>query len=110
MLWPPEEIPIFLRESPQLAHPRGGPLLIPSKARHCAGLGVMGLSLSVSQSYMTDAVDEPLLPHPAPRRLRLDLIVQRLALVAAFVGIWWLLSLSVPHYILPGPARVWEAL
>jgi NitT/TauT family transport system permease protein len=50
---------------------------------------------------------------PAPlvsRRLRLGLIGQRLALAAAIVGIWWLSSLSVPHYILPGPARVWDAL
>jgi NitT/TauT family transport system permease protein len=43
-------------------------------------------------------------------RLRLDLILQRLALAAAIISIWWLSSLSVPHYILPGPARVWEAL
>jgi NitT/TauT family transport system permease protein len=43
-------------------------------------------------------------------RLRLDLIGQRLALAAAAIGIWWLSSLSVPHYILPGPARVWDAL
>jgi len=43
-------------------------------------------------------------------RLRLDLIGQRLALAAAALGIWWLSSLSVPHYILPGPARVWDAL
>jgi NitT/TauT family transport system permease protein len=43
-------------------------------------------------------------------RLRLDLIVQRLALAAAGVVVWWVSSLSVPHYILPGPARVWEAL
>jgi NitT/TauT family transport system permease protein len=44
------------------------------------------------------------------RRLRLDLIGERLALVAAVLAVWWLSSLSVPHYILPGPARVWEAL
>jgi len=47
---------------------------------------------------------------PLLRRLRLDLIGQRLALVAAVLGIWWLASLRVPHYILPGPARVWDAL
>lgn len=45
-----------------------------------------------------------------PPRLRLDLIVQRLVLAGAIVSVWWLSSLSVPHYILPGPARVWEAL
>jgi NitT/TauT family transport system permease protein len=50
---------------------------------------------------------------PAPlvsRRLRLGLVGQRLALAAAMIAIWWLSSLSVPHYILPGPARVWDAL
>jgi NitT/TauT family transport system permease protein len=47
---------------------------------------------------------------PAYHWLRLDRLAQRLALAAAVVGVWWLLSLSVPHYILPGPARVWEAL
>jgi len=44
------------------------------------------------------------------RRLRLGLVGQRLALAAAMIGLWWLSSLSVPHYILPGPARVWDAL
>lgn len=44
------------------------------------------------------------------RRLRLDLIGERLALVAAVLAVWWLSSLSMPHYILPGPVRVWEAL
>ena len=42
--------------------------------------------------------------------LRLDLAGQRLALAAAAIAIWWLSSLSVPHYVLPGPGRVWEAL
>lgn len=37
----------------------------------------------------------------ASRGLRLDLLVQRIVLVAVLLGIWWLLSLSVPHYILP---------
>jgi NitT/TauT family transport system permease protein len=47
---------------------------------------------------------------PLYRRLRLGLVGQRLALAATIIAIWWLSSLSVPHYILPGPARVWEAL
>jgi NitT/TauT family transport system permease protein len=47
---------------------------------------------------------------PNSRALRLDLIVERLLLVALFIAFWWAFSLSVPHYILPGPARVWEAL
>src|SRR5918993_1246152 len=44
------------------------------------------------------------------RRLRFDLLLQRVVLVASLIGIWWLFSLSVPHYILPGPRRVWDAL
>ncbi len=59
---------------------------------------------------MTEVIDERLLPRPASRVLRLDLVVERLALVAAIVAIWWLASRSMPHYILPGPARVWDAL
>src|ERR1043166_8584303 len=47
---------------------------------------------------------------PLVARLRLDLAGQRIALAAIVVAIWWLSSLSVPHYILPGPARVWQAL
>lgn len=46
----------------------------------------------------------------APTRLRLNLISQRVALVAVSLAVWWFASLSVPHYILPGPPRVWDAL
>lgn len=53
---------------------------------------------------------EPLPAQPLSRKLRLDLIGQRILLVAALISIWWLGSLSVPHYILPGPGRVWDAL
>lgn len=53
---------------------------------------------------------EPLPAQPLSRKLRLDLIGQRILLVAALIAIWWLGSLSVPHYILPGPGRVWDAL
>lgn len=60
--------------------------------------------------YLSEAIDNKSLPQPFSRRLRLDLIGERLALVAAAVAVWWLSSLSVPHYILPGPARVWAAL
>lgn len=45
-----------------------------------------------------------------PRKWRPGLVLQRLALVAAIVAIWWLLSLGMPHFILPGPPRVFEAL
>jgi len=47
---------------------------------------------------------------PTWRKLRFDLFGERLALVIIAVAIWWLSSLSVPHYILPGPGRVWDAL
>jgi NitT/TauT family transport system permease protein len=40
----------------------------------------------------------------------LDVIVQRGALIAILIGLWWFISFSVPHYILPGPPRVWDAL
>ncbi|HET7008654.1 MAG TPA: ABC transporter permease [Candidatus Binatia bacterium] len=46
----------------------------------------------------------------AASNFRLDLVTQRLALVAVVLGVWWIAALSVPHYILPGPSRVWEAL
>jgi len=55
-------------------------------------------------------VDDNLPAQLVSRRLRLDLIGQRFALATVIIGIWWLSSLSVPHYILPGPARVWDAL
>jgi NitT/TauT family transport system permease protein len=58
----------------------------------------------------SEVVDERTVVRPASRRLRLGLLTQRVLLVAVMVGIWWLSSLSVPHYILPGPTRVWEAL
>jgi len=48
-------------------------------------------------------------PTPA-RKWRPDLIAQRLALVGAIVAVWWVASLSTPHYILPGPPRVFDAL
>lgn len=59
---------------------------------------------------MTEAVADNAWTRSNFRRLRFDLFVQRLVLVALLIGIWWLFSLSVPHYILPGPARVWQAL
>lgn len=59
---------------------------------------------------MTEAVADTPWITSGYRRLRLDLLLQRLVLIGLLVGIWWLFSLSVPHYILPGPVRVWEAL
>src|SRR5437762_14027001 len=58
----------------------------------------------------SEVVDERTVARLAFRRLRLGLLAQRVLLVAVMVGVWWLSSLSVPHYILPGPTRVWEAL
>ncbi|HXF67090.1 MAG TPA: ABC transporter permease [Burkholderiales bacterium] len=50
-------------------------------------------------------------PPPAVARgLRLGLLAQRLALVAALFALWWAASLGVPHYVLPGPPRVFDAL
>ena len=59
---------------------------------------------------LTGTVEDSAPLRAAPRGLRADLIVQRVLLAAVTVGIWWIFSLSVPHYILPGPQRVWEAL
>jgi NitT/TauT family transport system permease protein len=44
------------------------------------------------------------------RKWRFDLIAQRLALVAILVGVWWVASLPLPHFVLPGPPLVLEAL
>ncbi|PMR76105.1 ABC transporter permease [Billgrantia endophytica] len=39
-----------------------------------------------------------------------SLILQRLVLVSVFVIVWWLASLQMPAFILPGPQRVIEAV
>jgi len=44
-----------------------------------------------------------------PRKWRMDLVLQRLALVALIVAVWWIVSLPLPHFIMPGPPRVFEA-
>ena len=59
---------------------------------------------------MTEAVADRAWTRSNPHRLRFNLLLQRVALVASLIGIWWLFSLSVPHYILPAPPRVWQAL
>jgi NitT/TauT family transport system permease protein len=59
---------------------------------------------------IADSADEKA---PLPRTAhgpRLDLVLQRLVLVLIIIAVWWLISLSLPHFILPGPLRVWEAL
>jgi NitT/TauT family transport system permease protein len=30
--------------------------------------------------------------------------------VAIIIAVWWMFSLTLPHYVLPGPPRVWESL
>jgi NitT/TauT family transport system permease protein len=63
---------------------------------------------------MAKEIAQPIDERPAlrtvQRTLRFDLIIQRVALVGMLVGIWWLISLRLPHFILPGPPRVWDAL
>lgn len=44
------------------------------------------------------------------RKWRVSLVAQRVALVVTIVGGWWLASLTLPHYVLPGPRRVWDSL
>ena len=43
------------------------------------------------------------------RASRANLFAQRIALAGAILGVWWLASLGMPHYVLPGPARVYGA-
>jgi NitT/TauT family transport system permease protein len=59
---------------------------------------------------LTDTVYDRAPARTVSRTVRLDLIVQRMVLVALIIGLWWIFSLSLPHYILPGPRRVWDAL
>jgi NitT/TauT family transport system permease protein len=59
---------------------------------------------------MAEVVEQRRLAGAGRRLLRLDLAAERFGLAALIVAIWWLVSLSMPHYILPGPARVWQAL
>ena len=49
------------------------------------------------------------LPRTTARGFRIGLVAQRFALLGVIVGIWWLASLRIPHYILPGPPRVYDA-
>jgi NitT/TauT family transport system permease protein len=61
-------------------------------------------------SQTTDLGTQRLISTPRFSGVRFDLIVQRLILVVVAVVLWWVSSLSLPHYILPGPVRVWQAL
>ena len=46
----------------------------------------------------------------APGGARISVILQRCALVALFIGVWWLFSLTTPPYVLPTPPRVWDRI
>jgi NitT/TauT family transport system permease protein len=48
-------------------------------------------------------------PRATPRRIRYDLLAQRLALLGLVIGVWWIYSLGEPHFKFPGPPRVYEA-
>src|SRR2546427_5750448 len=45
-----------------------------------------------------------------PRKWRTGIVAQRFALVAIILAVWWVASLPLPHFVLPGPPRVWAAL
>ncbi len=44
------------------------------------------------------------------RTSRISLAGQRIGLVAVIVAVWWIVSLGLPHFVLPGPPRVFKAL
>jgi len=57
------------------------------------------------------AVIEQQIHAPSPaRKWRPGLVAQRVVLVGLIIVIWWIGSLGTPHFILPGPPRVFEAL
>ena len=55
-------------------------------------------------------MSDPVITAARSSAIRTDLIVKRGTLLLVLLGIWWLLSLRYPHYVLPGPMRVWNAL
>src|SRR5215470_20031291 len=44
------------------------------------------------------------------RAARVPVFVQRLALAALLIALWWLISLAVPPYVLPRPERVFARI
>ena len=48
---------------------------------------------------MTEFADTRPLPRAAARGIRYDLIVKRLELLAMIVGVWWIFSLTLPHFV-----------
>jgi NitT/TauT family transport system permease protein len=59
---------------------------------------------------MAEMIEQRALEAPARQTFRVVVVVERVALAAALVGLWWLLSLAAAPYVLPSPARVWSAL
>ena len=54
---------------------------------------------------MPTVLEERIHARGATRQWRPALAAQRVALVALIVAIWWIASLGVPHFVLPGPPR-----
>jgi NitT/TauT family transport system permease protein len=44
------------------------------------------------------------------RRARVPVFAQRLALAVLLIGVWWLISLALPPYVLPRPERVFARI
>jgi NitT/TauT family transport system permease protein len=59
---------------------------------------------------MPESADSISPPRTLLHSMRYDLVVKRAALVAVMLAVWWLVSLRLPHYVLPGPHRVYDAL
>ena len=47
-------------------------------------------------------MSDPVITAARSSAIRTDLIVKRGTLLLVLLGIWWLLSLRYPHYVLPG--------
>jgi len=58
---------------------------------------------------MSEPIDATAQHGTVAYRPRISLPAKRLTLVAVLIGAWWLAALNVPHYILPGPHRVYDA-
>src|SRR5919206_4218247 len=58
----------------------------------------------------TNAAARDLTSIPIISRARVEIFFERVVLIVIAVALWWASSLSLPHYILPGPVRVWQAL
>src|SRR5882672_3019616 len=65
---------------------------------------------STPYRHMPKVLEEGIHAVTPPRKWRVDLVVQRFLLVVVIVAIWWLVSLPLPHFIMPGPPRVMQAL